>query len=56
MNTVSSSGDMLDVVAGRHESNPPAAAFSVGLSVANILGLKAPISTIPKDLNFVVSG
>ena len=56
METVRFSGDMLDVVAGRKESSLPAAYFSQGLNVVNMLGLNEPISTVPSELNFVING
>ena len=51
-----SSGDTLDVVAGRKASPAPAAAFTMGLSVTNLLGLDCPLSTAPRELNFAVFG
>jgi len=54
--SVSVSGDTMDVVAGRHGSKIPAAAFSQGLSSSNVLGLYADDAYLPYKLNFVVYG
>jgi len=56
---VSVSGDTMDVVAGRHGSSEPAAAFSVGLSSSNVFGLDVKHehrTSFPQDLNFFVYG
>ena len=53
---LASSPDTLDVVAGRKSSVEPAAAFTMGLAVTNLLGLNSPLSAAPKELNFAVFG
>ena len=51
------SSDTLDVRAGRKNSAPPAADFSAGLKIINVMGLKNSIlSSMPKELNFAVFG
>ena len=51
-----STGGSVDVVAGRKSSVKPAAVYTMGLAVTNLLGLNSPLSTAPAELNFVVMG
>ena len=43
-------------MAGRKSSVEPAAAFTMGLAVTNLLGLNCPLSAAPRELNFGVFG
>ena len=52
---VTTSGDDMDVHAGRKGSEEPAGAFTQGLGLLNVIGLNA-LDQMPKDLNFVVLG
>ena len=53
---VSSVGEGLDVMAGRHESSEVADDFNAGITGENALGLYTSSDSLPEELNFEVVG
>eukprot|EP00434_Breviolum_minutum_P027515 symbB.v1.2.024330.t1/scaffold2294.1/size83139/2 len=53
---VSSVGEGLDVMAGRHESSDVADDFNAGITGENALGLYTSSDSLPEELNFEVVG